>query len=157
MPHSVQPAHSVTVRVDAPAAVVFDFLADPIRLGRWSLGCMETRPTVVPGVFTGVSLYDGAQGWLSIEAHRPLLLIDYHVGTLERRTPRISARVVPGADAGLPDNACLATLTAWRTSAMSDDRWSRLCAAHDAEIWLIKAQVETGQRPVQDGGTGKGG
>jgi hypothetical protein len=30
---------------------------------------------------------------------------------------------------------------------MDDDRWARLCAAHEAEVWLIKAQVESGHRP----------
>ena len=154
MQHPVQPAHAVTARVEAPAGVVFDFLADPIRLGRWSLGCMETRPTDVPGVFTGVSLYDGARGWLSIEAHRGLLLIDYCVGTLEHRSPRISARIIPGTVAGLPKDACYATLTAWRTAAMTDERWQRLCTAHDAEIWLIKAQIEAAPR-TNDDGTGR--
>jgi hypothetical protein len=29
---------------------------------------------------------------------------------------------------------------------MDDARWLRLCAAHEAEIWLIKAQIETATR-----------
>ncbi len=28
---------------------------------------------------------------------------------------------------------------------MSEDRWRRLCASHEAEIWLIKAQMEARQ------------
>jgi hypothetical protein len=32
---------------------------------------------------------------------------------------------------------------AWRPAGMEDERWERLCAAHEAEIFLIKAQIET--------------
>jgi hypothetical protein len=55
----------------------------------------------------------------------------------------VSARVIPGPVCGLPATSCYVTLTAWRVADMDDDRWSRLCAAHEAEIWLIKAQIET--------------
>ena len=36
--------HATTLRIDAEAAVVFEYLADPLRLGCWSLGCFDTGP-----------------------------------------------------------------------------------------------------------------
>jgi len=34
------------------------------------------------------------------------------------------------------------TLLAWRQAGMSDDRWSRLVASHEAEIFLLCAGIE---------------
>jgi len=135
-------SHSSTCRVSVRAADAFAFLVDPVALSRWSLGCMDLVD-LGNGVYTGRSLFDGGQGWLSIDGDRSRLLVDYHVGTLERREPRISARVIPGPVCGLDDAMSYVTLTAWRSQSMSDDRWQRLCAAHDAEIWLIKSQMES--------------
>ena len=136
-------AHAVTLLVDAAADAAFDYLADPLLLGRWSLGCFDTVAAGTPGLFTGVSLFDGARGWFRIDADRSRHIIDYHVGDATSQVPRVSARVIPGPVCGLPDVSCYVTLTAWRVAGMSDERWSRLCAAHEAEIWLIKAQIET--------------
>ena len=61
-------SHCVTLRVDVPADTAFRFLTDPLQLGRWSLGCFDTTAAVAPGLFTGVSLYDGSRGWFRIEA-----------------------------------------------------------------------------------------
>lgn len=138
-------AYAVTARVDVAAEEAFAFLCDPTALSRWSLGCMDLVH-VRDGIYTGRSLFDGGQGWLSIDPAPARLLVDYHVGTLDRREPRISARVVPGIVCGLGDSACYVTLTAWRSMAMTAERWRRLCATHDAEIWVIKAQVEA-RRP----------
>ena len=90
-----------------------------------------------------VSLYDGARGWFRIDADRARHIVDYHVGDAASQVPRVAARVIPGPVCGLPATSCYVTLTAWRVAGMDDDRWSRLCAAHEAEIWLIKAQIET--------------
>lgn len=138
-------AHALTTLVDVPAAAAFAFLIDPAALSRWSLGCMDLV-AVGGGVYTGRSLFDGAQGWLSIDADPGRLLVDYHVGTLEKRVPRISARVVPGAVCGLGEGACYVTLIAWRPSTMPEERWRRLCATHETEIWLIKSQMENRPR-----------
>lgn len=136
--------HTATARVDAPAEAVFAFLADPLRLGGWSLGCMETRAADRPGLFTGVSLFDGARGWFAIDADPDRMLIDYRVGTPDALTMRISARVLPGESLGLPAGSSVFSLTAWRTAAMDDERWRRLCATHEAEVFLIRAQIESG-------------
>jgi len=139
-------SHIATALVAAPAEAVFDFLADPLTLGRWSLGCMRTEPTDLDGVFTGWSLFDGGQGWFEIAADRARLWIDYAVGTRERRLPRISARIVPGPVCGLDADRCYASLIAWRPDGMAPDRWIRLCSAHETEIWLIKEQIESAAR-----------
>jgi hypothetical protein len=136
-------SHAATQRVDVGADAAFDFLADPLMLGRWSLGCFDTAPAGSPGLFTGVSLYDGARGWFRVDADRSRHIVDYHVGDAASQVPRVAARVIPGPVCGLPATSCYVTLTAWRVVGMDDDRWSRLCAAHEAEIWLIKAQIET--------------
>ncbi len=134
-------SHSASCQVAVPAGAAFAFLADPVALSRWSLGCMDLVH-VGEGVYTGHSLFDGGQGWLSIDPDPRRLLVDYHVGTPEKREPRISARVVPGPVCGLDESDCIVTLTAWRSASMSEERWQRLCAAHEAEIWLIKSQLE---------------
>ena len=135
-------SHCVTCRVTVRADAAFMFLADPAALSRWSLGCMDLVE-VGNGVYTGRSLFDGGQGWLSIDADPRRLLVDYQVGSLERREPRISARVIPGPVCGLDETVSTVTLTAWRSTSMTDERWARLCASHEAEIWLIKSQMET--------------
>ena len=139
-------SHSATLRVDVAADVAFEFLADPLQLGRWSLGCFDTEAAGAPGLFTGISLYDGARGWFRVDADRSRHIVDYHVGDATSQVPRVSARVVPGPVCGLPQAACYVTLIAWRVHGMDDARWSRLCAAHEAEIWLIKSQIETAAR-----------
>lgn len=141
-------SHVATALVEAPAEDVFAFLADPVALGEWSLGCMRTQPSDIAGVYTGWSLFDGSQAWFEIVADTRLLLIDYHVGSQARRMPRISARVVPGSVCGLTDAQCYASLTAWRPQGMEAGRWARLCSAHETEIWLIKEQIEAKYRPA---------
>jgi hypothetical protein len=141
MAESARHSHSATALVEVPAEAAFAFLADPAALGRWSLGCMDLA-SEGGGVWSGTSLFDGARGYLSIEALREKLLIDYHVGTAGERRPRISARVIPPEVCGLAAGRCYVTLTAWRAAGMDDDRWRRLVATHEAEIWLIKAQLE---------------
>jgi hypothetical protein len=135
-------SHCVTLRVDVAADTAFQFLTDPLQLGRWSLGCFDTKAAGAPGLFTGISLYDGARGWFRIEADSARHIVDFHVGDARSQVPRVSARVIPGPVCDLPATSCYVTLTAWRVDGMDQARWSRLCAAHDAEIWLIKAQIE---------------
>ncbi len=100
------PAHCATALVEVEAGTAFDFLADPLMLGTWSLGCMRTQPTQSPDLFTGYSLYDGSQVWFDIKANRELLLIDYLVGTVGNLVPRISARVVSAAACDLESGQC---------------------------------------------------
>ena len=43
---------------------------------------------------------------------------------------------------GRSEERCLVSLIAWRDIDMDDARWQRLIACHEAEILLIKAQIE---------------
>ncbi len=137
-------AHVTTQPVDAPATRAFAYLHDPINLGRWSLGCFDTEATDLPGVYTGRSLFDGGRGWFRIDADPSRFIIDYLVGEPNKLVRRISARIIQGSDLGYGAATCLITLTAWRPHDMSDERWAQLCAAHEAEIFLIKSQIEAG-------------
>jgi hypothetical protein len=145
-------AHIVTALVNAPAAKAFGFLADPLSLGTWSLGCMRTRAGAPGGPYVGTSLYDDSEAAFRVRAHPELLLIDYLVGEVGvgeagvsgpgSGKPRNSVRVVAADTCGLTNSQCYVSLTAWRTAEMTDERWAQLCAAHDAEIWIIKARIE---------------
>lgn len=135
--------HVASASIDAPSDFVFEHLADPVWLGRWSLGSMDLQPTEDPLVHRGVSLFDGSDSYIEIRAQRALGLIDYFVGDREKRAPRIFVRVAPGALCGLSDGQCGMSLIAWRHADMSPQRWSRLCKTHEAEVLLIKAQIET--------------
>jgi hypothetical protein len=135
-------SHCVTALVKVTAEKAFNFLADPLSLGTWSLGCMRTQATQPGGPYTGFSLYNDSQVWFDIEPHRELLLIDYLVGTVGNFKPRISVRIVAADTCDLGDTQCYVTLIAWRPAQMTQDRWNQLCAAHEAEIWLIKARLE---------------
>ena len=136
-------AHSVTGLLEVPAAAAFAFMADPVALGRWSLGCMNTEPTGTGAIHTGHSLFDGAQGYFEIEADPDRMIIDYHLGKLGQLIPRVSARIIAADICGLAAGQCYVTLTAWRAGGMDDARWYRLCATHETEILLIKSQCET--------------
>lgn len=134
--------HCATELVNVSAQRAFDFLIDPLSVGTWSLGCMRTQPSTPAGTYIGFSLYDCSQVGLGIKAHRELLLIDYLVGAVAHLQPRISIRIIAAASCDLPETQCYVSLMAWRSAHMSQERWSRLCTAHEAEIWLIKARLE---------------
>jgi hypothetical protein len=137
-------AHCVTVLIDAPAQKTFEFLADPMQVGRWALSSMQAQPADGPGIYSGRSLFDGAQNHFAVTAHPELLIVDYSVGPPEALAPRIRAQVIRAESVGLAATSCYLTLTAWRPAGMPAARWSRLCASHNVEIWLIKEQVESG-------------
>jgi hypothetical protein len=135
-------AHACTVLVEVEAERAFTFLADPKALGAWALGCWDASVDEA-GCFHGRSLFSGDETWGRIDADPARLVIDYLVGSRpDDLLPRISARVVPGPATGRPGNICLITLTAWRAGGMDEARWRQLVAAHEAEIFLIKGQLE---------------
>lgn len=138
----MSPAHLASVRIGAPAEFALDRLADPHALGRWALGSMDFRP-VGEGLWERASLFDGTTSLVEIVAFPELGLIDYHVGSREARVPRVSVRVVKGADWGLSDRECMAALTTWRAGWMDDARWHRTQRTHEVEVLLFKAQIET--------------
>lgn len=136
-------AHLASARVDAPADFTFAHLADGRRLGRWALGSMDLTPTGEPGLWRGVSLFDGSEAEVEIRPHAALGLIDFHLGPAGARVPRVSIRVTPGPDWGLPAETCLVAMTTWRAGWMDDARWQRTCTTHELEALLFKAQIET--------------
>jgi NADPH-dependent curcumin reductase CurA len=70
--------------------------------------------------------------------------VEYLVGaTPAALAPRIRARVAPGPALGYDAGTSVVTLEAWRTRDMSDERWMRLVHTHEAEIELIRAQLES--------------
>ncbi len=136
-------AHQAAALVDVPASFALAHLSDAGMVGRWALGSMDLQPSGKDSVFRGRSLFDGSIAHVEIRAHPELGLIDYHVGTEASRSPRIMIRVAPASVAGLGDVQCLVTLFAWRNLSGDADRWARTCTTHEAEILLIKAQLET--------------
>jgi hypothetical protein len=138
-------SHSVTALLRVPAKIAFDFMRDPIALGRWSLGCFATQPVGKGRIHSGRSLFDGSEGLFEIAADPERMIVDYLVGTPGRMVPRISARIVAAATCDLDPSQCYVTLTAWRSTGMDEARWHRLCATHEAEILLIQAQCEIAQ------------
>jgi hypothetical protein len=135
-------AHSVTALIEAPAELTFAFLADPLEVGNWALASMRAEPAEGSGLYRGRSLFDGVQNHFAVTAHPQLLLVEYSVGERDALAPRIRAQVIRSETVGLAATSCYLTLTAWRPADMPAARWSRLCAAHNVEIWLIKEQVE---------------
>ena len=136
-----QICHCVSVEVAVAAENAFSYLADPQKVGRWALGCFNTQPAEQSGLFQGTSLFDGSKAWFRIESDPARLIIDYHVGDADRQLPRISTRIVPGPHYGRDAGHCIVTMNAWRTVDMTEDRWQRLCATHEAEILMIQSQL----------------
>lgn len=133
--------HGVSVEVAVAAQDAFGYLADPQMVGRWALGCFNVLPTQKPGLYQGISLFDGTKAWFQIDSDPKRLIIDYHVGDADRQLPRISTRIVAGLHYGRDAGHCIITMNAWRTVDMTEDRWQRLCATHETEILMIQAQL----------------
>ena len=144
MNHATATAHLASIAVNVPAEHALARLSDPEQVGRWALGSMGLVPAGEPGVFRGTSLFDGSDTFVEIEAHSSLGLVDYHVGTEDERSPRVSIRIADGPLAGLGPESCVIALSAWRQAAANDERWARTCTTHETEVLLIKAQLETG-------------
>lgn len=135
--------HCASARVAVPADFAFARLRSPDFVGGWALGSMDLRPSGAAGVFEGRSLFDGSAAHVEILACPERLLIDYAVGTLEARSPRISMRITPGAHTGGAEETCTVVLIALRAEGAPAERWARTCAAHETEILLVKGQLET--------------
>jgi hypothetical protein len=135
-------AHCVSSLCSATPDHAFTYLSDPRRLGEWSLGCWGAEVDGA-GAVRGTSLFDGAETVVEVIPLPEHRIVDYAVGddpgSLVRR---ISARVVPGDDAGGPAGSSLLVLTAWREKSMDDLRWRRLVVAHEAEIHLLRHRIE---------------
>jgi hypothetical protein len=135
-------AHSVSSLCSAPASHAFSYLADPVRLGEWALGCWGAVAGA-HGVVKGTSLFDGADTFARPLPDDRQLLVDYEVGDDPGRlVRRITARVVPGEQLGEPPSRSLVVLTGWRMRWMDDERWRRLIVAHETEVMLLRHRIE---------------
>ncbi len=132
--------HCVSSLCSAQPDHAFAYLADPHRLGEWSLGCWRARAE--DGTVRGSSLFDGGEAVVRLIPVPEQRIVDYEVGSdPDRLVRRISARVVPGDDVGEAGSS-LVMLTAWREGSMDDERWHRLVVAHEAEILLLRHGIE---------------
>lgn len=134
-------AHMTSIPVSVPSDFALSRLSCAEFVGGWALGSMRLQP-VAPGVWRGWSLFDGSEAHVEILVRAELGIIDYAIGCAERRSPRVFIRVTPGVVLGFEPDCCLVALQAMRSAAANDASWARTCAAHEAEILLIKAQLE---------------
>lgn len=144
-------AHMAVEKVAAPAGFAFDRLSDAKFVGEWALGSMGLCESERLGVHEGTSLFDKSRTAVEIRPSRELLLIDYLVGTIENRSPRIFIRIAPAEVVGLDTDQCLVALHAWRDASAGDEAWRRTCASHEAEILLIQARLQQDYRQEQSG------
>jgi hypothetical protein len=133
---------AVSIELAVTADRAFAFMSDPQAMDRWSFG---TWKTVLHegGLVEGSSIFDGSTTWVKIDADKARGVIDYHLGKeREALTPRIMARVIPGDRLDLGAGTCVLTMIAWRTRNMPDERWKRLVASHEFEVFLLKSLIE---------------
>lgn len=142
-PPAQAPAHITSLVCDVEPDRALRFLADGRQLGRWALGSMNTV-RVGTGLYKGVSLFDGSVSYVRPVLDQGLGQVDYWVGSEARQlSPRIAARVLPH------QSGCVVSLAAWRSQTMSDARWARLIACHEAEIHLVQSLLEQTRRPAR--------
>lgn len=142
-PSAASLSHITSLVCAVDPARALRFLADGRQLGRWALGCMNTV-RVATGLYKGVSLFDGSVSYVRPVLDQDRGQVDYWVGSDARElSPRITAHV-QARQAG-----CLVSLAAWRSEAMSNARWARLIACHEAEIHLVQALLEQNHRPAR--------
>jgi hypothetical protein len=136
------PGHSVTIEINKSWEETYDYIREPLNLGKWALGCWDTRATDEEDLYVGTSLFNNETSYFRIEADKKTRVIDFLVGDQSSLQPRISVRIVPGEVYGNSDAFCLVTINAWRDMQMSDERWHQLCVCHETEILLVKALIE---------------
>ena len=144
-------ATTILAQVSREKAVAF--LRSPQDVGTWALGTWGTQPVEgTPGVWVGRSLLDATEeSFFRVLDEGTPGVVEYEVGgTADKLTMRVAVKVVPGADFGYGADCCLITLLGWRPKDMSDDRWKRVRAFHDAEILMIEARLK-GQWPPGQG------
>lgn len=136
--------HSSTCQVNVQARAAFDYLSDGVAQGDWTLGSMQRRK-IGNDLYSGISLFSGAELFVRIDADPDRLVIFYHVGTdIDNLQPRNVVRVIPGSVVDKTDDECLVTLLSWRSASADDDRWKLTCVSHETEMFIIKDRLEQG-------------
>ena len=135
-------SHTVATKCAVPAQSAYAFMANPLSVGLWALGCWDAE-LVGENLYAGTSLFDGEKTYVQIWADDAHMIVDFAVGIDPAELElRISARVVRGQELKYGEHCSIVTLTAWRSNDMTDDRWHRLCVSHETEIYLLRNQVE---------------
>jgi hypothetical protein len=141
-PEPAADVHAVARLCRARVPQALALLSTAAGLARWNLGLWHTQEPS-PGWLTGTSLFGGGHGLAHVQVDTARGGVDYRVGSdAQHLVPRIQARVQPGAELGFADDHCIVTLMAWRSADMDDARWRRLCATHEVEIDMIRAELE---------------
>lgn len=134
--------HSSSIEIDAPAELAFDYLSDGVAQGDWTLGSMQ-RKKIEHDLFSGISIFNGNELFIRIDADRERFMIYYHVGMdRDNLQPRNVVRVLPGSMIGTAGNTCRVTLLSWRDASADDDKWKMICISHETEMFIIKNRVE---------------
>lgn len=134
--------HSSSIEVNAPAEVAFNYLSDGVAQGDWTLGSMQ-RKQLDADLFSGVSIFNGNELFIRIDADRARLMVFYHVGTDRKNLqPRNVVRVIPGTVIGKTEAVCLVTLLSWRDSTAGDEKWKLTCVSHETEMFIIRNRIE---------------
>lgn len=140
---TASPVHAVARLCRCTPARALGHLGTAAGMARWCLGLFETRDAG-DGLVAGRSLFDGAEGVARIERDDVRGTITWWLGADPGAlSPRIHAQVVPGPVLGHPPGTVLVSMWAYRPAGMDDARWARLAASHEAEIELIRAQLES--------------
>jgi hypothetical protein len=134
--------HSSTVQIKATTEVAFNYLSDGVAQGDWALGSMR-RERIGDHLYSGTSIFNGAQLLVRIDADKERLMIYYHVGAeIDSLQPRNIVRIVPGEVVGKDESTCLVTLLSWRNYQTDEDRWKLTCLSHETEMFIIKDRIE---------------
>jgi hypothetical protein len=137
-----QYCHTASITVQTPAQAAFEYLADGLQQGEWTLGAARRRK-IDDALSVGTSLFDEREAYVRIVPAAEHLLVSCWVGaTPETLIPRIWIRVVPAEHLGQAEETCLVTLVAWRPASQSDESWRLTRAAHEAEVFLIRGFLE---------------
>jgi hypothetical protein len=137
-----QYCHTASISVRTPAQTAFEYLADGLRQGEWTLGAIRRRK-VGDALFVGTSMFDEREAYVRILPAPEHLLVTCWVGPApEKLIPRIWIRVVPAEHLERPAETCVVTLVAWRPTGQSDDSWRLTRVTHEAEVFLIRGYLE---------------
>lgn len=139
--------HSASILIEDNAQRVFQYMADGMLQGRWTLGSWNRREVQGRDYVCGTSLLDGKETFVRLNVDRQRLCVDYDVGrTPETMQFRNAARVLPGDQFGYGERRCIVTLLTWRLGNQSDDAWEAVSRVHEAEMYLIRGLVEAARR-----------
>jgi hypothetical protein len=136
--------HSSSCQVQVKAQLAFDYLSDGVAQGDWTLGSME-RKKIGDNLYSGISIFNGAELYIRIDADPSNFCIYYYVGVEKNNLqPRNMVRVLPGSVLDRSDDECLVTLLTWRSANADDDKWKLTCVSHETEMFIIKNRLEQG-------------